>query len=192
MPALIPTSCRRVGTQLFDQQMWLWGQDVRHPDENALLRFGFERQPCPSKDKSGSAYVYQRDRHYLVLWAFGLYLGHQHYGSIFLKRFQFAPKIGDAYHLTHMVWDPRDLPHMETPMEADRATLACLLDLALNWIAEYETWAQRTLSVGFRQSCVARWHKTQTPASAIIPAWQKLGRELQLHLRHSGKHSVAN
>ncbi|HMP17089.1 MAG TPA: hypothetical protein PKD72_08715, partial [Gemmatales bacterium] len=119
MPILIPVSLRRLGAHLFDQQMWLWGQDIRHPESNALLRYGFQRHPSPDPRKAGSAYTWQDDRTHFVLWSFGLFAGQAHLGGLFLKRFQFAPRLSDDSQLKTIVWEPSALPRLDIPDPGD-------------------------------------------------------------------------
>jgi len=77
---------------LLDQQLWFLGHDIRHPEGNALLRFGFTRQrsasgggttcyrfaSCDGHRDDGtavgqSAIVPHGDE--LLCWGFGLYHG---------------------------------------------------------------------------------------------------------------------
>jgi hypothetical protein len=170
--------------------MWLWGQDVRNPEGNLLLRYGFEKLVSPISHAGRSAYKLQLPRMQVILWAFGLFLGHQHWGSLFIKRFQFAPCLADAWQLEHMVWEPAALAGMSTPQPEDDVQLAQLLQLTLNWIADYETWISNTQSLDYRRQCVANWPKVRTPPEHIIPAWKQLSADLNKQLLASHRHRV--
>lgn len=76
MTAQVPLRCRRLNV-LLDQQLWFLGQDIRHPDGNALVRFGFERVR-PSETGGTTCYRLAADaasNQALVVWGFALYSG---------------------------------------------------------------------------------------------------------------------
>jgi hypothetical protein len=43
----VSPALRRRASALFDQQMWCWGQDVRHHGGDVLVRYGFCRWRTP-------------------------------------------------------------------------------------------------------------------------------------------------
>lgn len=93
----LPSTQRQRAETLLDQQFWCWGQDVRYPGGNLLLDYGFVRQRPPAGQRGSSAYTLAPTpgRH-LVLRGFGLSYAADGVGNLFLPRYGFAPRLGDA------------------------------------------------------------------------------------------------
>jgi hypothetical protein len=54
----LPLETRKVGTALFDQQTWCWGQDIQRPEGNLLVAYGLTRQRSPETIRGSSAYTW--------------------------------------------------------------------------------------------------------------------------------------
>src|SRR5689334_2275112 len=81
------------GAALFHQQMWCWGCDIRRPEGNLLLMYGFERERPPEGVHGSSSYfLHTPTERGIRLWGFGLFFTQQGQGSLFLQRYGFAPR----------------------------------------------------------------------------------------------------
>lgn len=174
----IPSKIRRLGERLLDQQMWCWGIDVRCDEGNKLVAYGFTRQPPPEGSRGHSSYVFFPYTECQVhLWGSGLFYGDQNLGGLFLKRYEFKPKLTENALLpisnqaieTPVAHSPR------TPQEANLAQQ--LLHLALTWISSYEQWINETMGPDYRQQCLQKWHKKPiVTAEMMRETWQQLAQ----------------
>ncbi len=170
----------RSASHLLDQQMWCFGQDIRHPEGNVLLRFGFQRHRQTDAAGSHSAYVLTPfPAAQLVLWGFGLFYGQGSCGGMFLRRYLFHPVWTPHAQLSELVWEPADVPDVRAPRTPEEWRRTCrLLAGAVRWIAGYEHWVQETLGSAYRRQCLEQWKKTVVAADAIPAAWQKLAERI--------------
>lgn len=179
----ISREARRRGRVLLHQQCWLWGQDIRRPEGNALLEYGFERRRPPEGEQGSNAYILRPtpDR-CAVLWGFGFYWRDARVpcgcGGIFLPRFTFTPKLARAAGPPLATWLPGQLSDCRppgTPRQWDRARR--LLIPALRWVASYERWILERRGLVYRRECTAAGPKGSTkflPAEELAAAWDRL------------------
>lgn len=115
----IPTATRRYGRVLFNQQLWLWGQDIRRPEGNALLTYGFERIRPPEGLRAGNTYrLVQTDGTRIFLWGFGLVYHRAECGGVFMPRFAFTPHVSPGMEAPENVWSPAQLGNCRPPQNA--------------------------------------------------------------------------
>jgi len=112
----IPNATRRIGRILFNQQLWLWGQDIRRPEGNALITYGFERSRPPEGVKASNTYrLAQADGTQIFLWGFGLCYHRAGWGGIFMPRFAFTPRVIACPEAPENVWSPAQLTNCHAP-----------------------------------------------------------------------------
>ena len=185
---------------MLEQQCWLWGRDVRYSAGNLLLAYGFERARPPQGTIGASAYQlrlladesHPRER-LVALWGFGLWYGEWtldsdgalgEIGGIFIGRAEFGPCWSARVMPPANVWSPAPLN------AATRAPQGCherrqarqLLAGALNWIADYESWALARVGHAERARQLDAWRQargTPTPPAEFAPAWRALAGRLQ-------------
>ncbi len=72
---------RNQGTVLLNQQIWCWGQDIRHREGNLLLAYGFRRHRPPANTHGSSCYELQVNEQTAIrLWGFGFFYEHHELG----------------------------------------------------------------------------------------------------------------
>ncbi|MCS6839908.1 MAG: hypothetical protein NZ701_03935 [Roseiflexus sp.] len=57
----LPAHLQQRGAELLHLQCWLWGCDIRRPEGNLLLEYGFSRQRPPAGATGSSAYLRTAD-----------------------------------------------------------------------------------------------------------------------------------
>lgn len=171
----IATETRRLGRRLFNQQLWLWGQDIRRPEGNALITYGFERIRPPERLKAGNVYrVALGEGGELSLWGFGLYYRNAAVGGIFMPRFTFVPQVTSCTAPPDGVWSAAQLSGCRPPRDAAQWTLARSLFLpVLRWIVDYERWIVTLRGPQYRCDCVAPWPHQPIAAERIIAEWTR-------------------
>lgn len=172
----LPRAIRKRGTALLDQQMWLFGCDIRRTEGNALVEYGFQRIRPPQPERASSRYELRRsDGTSVLLWAFGIYFSEDESEGLFLRRYEFSPRLMSA---PQAAWKPEDLPPPRLPAsKAQSLQMSALLRKALYWLAEYELWALERLSAPYRAACLSAWPKRVTPDPAETPqAWRELAQ----------------
>lgn len=163
------------GTKLLTQQCWYWGCDVRRPEGNLLLAQGFARTRPPEGVTGSSLYTFHPDSAtQIVLWSFGIFVGQEGAGGLFLNRFRHAPLLLDAPALPPTIWEIEGLPPLRHPAADDRARLALLLDRTIAWTIAYERGIFDTAGRAYREACLAAWTRRWLglPVDALIPGWQ--------------------
>jgi len=165
---------------LLSQQIWCWGQDIRRPEGNWLLRLGFERTTPPKKQES-CASMYRLElppERRIVLRGFGVFLGDDRRGGMFLERYGFSPKFTDQSRLIADLWSCEDLPPLRTP-ESELEVASCRLMLLslIDWIVEYELRVRQELGNQYRAETLERWNNGKRfylPESYMMSAWRQL------------------
>jgi len=184
---------RRLGTMLFDQQMWCWGRDVVRPEGNLLCEYGFVRyrpedrqsfgshiciEGKPEQKVSTSGYSLVSDAGvWIGLWGWGMVYGNARDGGLFLRRFGFDPVWLNVTALPRNLHRPEDLSFWRSERDSDYwARLSRLFSSALLWIASYERWVIRVAGLSYREACVRQWFKEKLPASDMVAAWEILAQ----------------
>lgn len=179
-PALylpISGTTRQLGRGLLDQQMWCFGYDIRRPEGNLLLQYGFTRQHQPEGERGGSCYILRLESDCQIsLWGSGLFYGQVELGGLFLKRYQFHPKLTELSQLPSSVSEASKPPVCRKPQtEAEIEQSCALLGQALRWLALYEQWVQGVAGADYRRQSVQEWHrKIVAPADKMAATWQEL------------------
>lgn len=184
----LPAPVRRQGTALLNQQFWLWGQDIRRAEGNALLRHGFTRQRPPAGVRGSSAYTLDLGAGRAVtLWGFGFAYRDPAAGSLYVSRFRLAPLLlGTPGNGLSQVWEPTRLPPRRKPTSADDwARAHALLVPALRWVSAYEHWVVAVLGLEYRQACVAAWRRPMCQAEQVAGRWQRLASRCDATLRRA-------
>jgi hypothetical protein len=174
---------KRKGTRLFDQQMWCFGQDIRHPRGNLLIEYGFTRERPPEGLSASTRYLWHGEQdQLLMLWGFGLFYTQNHQGGIFLRRFGFRPCFTMDWHQPENIWSPEDFSLLCPPRKPEEQKIAqSLLVACLFWIIGYEQWIQEYYGLAYRKDCLEGWKKRITEPEQIIIDWQTLAEQCQLH-----------
>jgi hypothetical protein len=156
--------------------MWCWGRDIRHPAVNALGRYDFVPHRPPDPDRGSTAYLLSgRPGLCVMLWGFGLFYGDTERSGLFLKRYEFVPRLTPTVAPPMTAWALEQLPTLPDAHAPEEWThLQYLFIAALRWIASYEQWAALTLGMEYRRRCLDGWSKVVVPAEAMAATWRQL------------------
>jgi hypothetical protein len=164
---------------LMSQQIWCWGQDVKRPEGNWLAEIGFVRNPPPEHRKDCSS-VYTLaigPTRRIVLRGFGVYIGDDEVGGLFIERYGFAPKFSPMSNLACPPWSDKDLPAFDTPKRGQQCDCMILLLRLLDWIRDYEFDLTSRLGIDYRKNTIAKWNNGKRlfiPAEQMASSWRKL------------------
>jgi hypothetical protein len=168
----LPREAKKQGKALLNQQLWLWGQDILAPAGNLLYAYGFTHTRPPQGIKGSSMYVLPWGERQVTLWGFGFCFS-AGVSTLYLKRYQFVPRLGPA---PTSFWEPDAWPQLPAPQSA----AACerlrqsLVD-ALHWLGRYEAWVLATAGADYRHQALAAWpHKPVQPATEMAAGWLAL------------------
>lgn len=169
----LPGETRRLGKSLLTQQCWCWGQDVRRPEGNLLLEFGFERRRPPHGESGATAYLLRLLPNCVVtLWGFGMWYGECDRGAIFVGRFDFEPKLSLCAEPPLPIWTPKQLSALPVPRTSiERRLTRELLTDALCWAADYERWAIEKTGLPYRKRCLEAWSQRFLPPENVVESW---------------------
>lgn len=172
----IPTEVRRRGRILMNQQCWLWGQDIRRPEGNALIAHGFARTKPPEGLRGSNTYLLQRPGGAtILLWAFGFFYHLADQGGVYIPRFAATPRLARFDGLPGEVWSATQLGECRPPRGTWQWARARQLFVpALRWLAEYERWVRAERGLDYRRACVRSWKHAQTPAETLDAQWEAL------------------
>ncbi|NCC31023.1 MAG: hypothetical protein EOM24_03245 [Chloroflexia bacterium] len=173
-----------------NQQCWYWGCDVRHPERNLLLAYGFDRMPPPKGVAGSTMYTLAPDPGVqVILWSFGVFCGREGAGGLLLNRFRFEPLWTDHAPLASAIWRPEQLPALSWANDANRRGLTTLFGDLLHWVIAYEQTILAVQGLTYREHCLAQWNRRRLglPADALIPAWQNLAEAI-----HTSSTGAAN
>lgn len=180
LPGLtLSSSMRKWGTNLFNQQMWCWGTDVRREAGNLLLAYGFHRQRPPANKKGASMYSLElATGAQIKLWGFGMFYSKDEENGLFLKRLEFIPRLLSKTMIANRaIWNQEQLPPLRKPRTGDEIEKTIdLLSQSLTWIGTYETWVWQT-DANHRRHAVANWDKATITADNMRTTWLSLSQE---------------
>ena len=170
---------RKQATNLLNQQIWCWGRDIECSGGNWLVRHGFERIEKPAGSNAASLYRLDLSpTSRIILRGFGVFVGDERWGGLFLRRFDFAPQLTPAPDLSQPVWMAGDLPPLVSPGADQVPNCQRLLLTLIDWIRSYEVWIAEQAGVAYRSEMLVDWskkHGTVVPAEEIAFAWRLLG-----------------
>ncbi len=183
----LPADMRRNADSLLNQQFWLWGQDIRRREDNALLRYGFTRTRPPENTQGSNCYVLQLADHRMVaLWGFGFFYGERIRGGIYVPRSHLSPLVAPDWEPPANIWQPVDVPPYKPPEDRDDWSRAMpLLVGALQWISAYETEILRESGAAYRQACLDDWSRAVCSASDVAGRWLHLAQQCEETLLRS-------
>lgn len=169
-----PNSIRKLGVDLLNQQMWLFGCDIRRREGNLLLKYGFEKFCPPVNIKGSTCYCkYLGKPEWLMLWGFGLYLQNENEIGLFLKRYEFTPRL---MKFPSRVWNIEQMPCSHIPQCVDECEKSkSLMSKACAWMAEYETWVLQNAGPAYRKKCLDGWSlKMVCEPQEISSTWNQI------------------
>ena len=176
--------------QLFDQQIWCWGQDILSRQGNLLVRYGVVQvhPPAPIK-KKGCPSIYEAplpDEGGIVLRGFGVFIGMRNRGGLILRRYSAEPGLTQGCSLAKPPWFPGDLPRTRAPKSVpNRRRALHLLQTLFEWIHQYETWVAREVGIQERvKNLKARDAKPAVEATFMASSWKDLAGEAENLQRH--------
>lgn len=171
-----PRTAKHFGSELMQQQLWCWGRDIEYPQENLLMRFGFQRyrDEVHSQPRS-TCYRLDQDQMHIAMWGFGVFFGQLEHGGIFVGRFDFAPEWAGIESLSLGIHWIGDLPAFSRPRGREQWSHAHQLwNQFLAWVEDYERWVLETIGREYRDQCVASWLRPLIAAEQIPTAWQSI------------------
>ena len=179
--------------KLFDQQLWLWGQDIARLSRNGLIGFGFERHAPPVGLQTSSCYTLADASHrHVGLWGFGTFYGEAEVGGLFLKRYCFGPCVTAISGRPPHCWAFDQWPTHRPPTTPDDWLLARrLLDGFLGWIAEYEQWIAGHTPRWHRTECLRDWKKRCCGPRQLVTEWESLRKSLSERKQDDSRESAA-
>lgn len=178
--AVFSPEAKKLGELLLHHQCWFFGRDILHPDGNLLLRYGFERFKAASGKDGTNRYRFAGDKSVEVdLWGFGLFYGNGTSGGLFIRRYDFNPRLFEHGKLGSRIFKFDHLPVNRLPVtEPEIANAKQLTVDAISWILSYEDWIENTCGKDWRRKCLREWANSEIPARNIKTNWQKLARQI--------------
>jgi hypothetical protein len=186
----LPSSVRKWGEALLDQQMWCWGCDVRRKSGNLLLVYGFEQRPSPNPRHHSAYTVCLCPDCTLTLWGWGLWIAAQGFGSVILSRSRFRVCYTAEVEYCPQAWQVNNLPPVKSPSDsAERGHTLELLSEALTWIAHYEGWLASQVEPNYRDEVIAAWpqrrrYRGGTMGSDMTTTWKTLAELVRDEMHH--------
>lgn len=174
-PAELRYELARRGSALMQQQCWCWGQDVRRPDGNLLLEYGFERHRPPDGSAGATLYFRVFDGGVAIsLWGWGyLYSDPRFPEAIFHGRFDFTPRACAQAGPAIGVHSLDGLTFTPTAPSIPRVT-ASLQPPAIRWIAEYERWVIAHAGLDYRERSAHSFPGEEIPGAVMAAEWYQL------------------
>jgi len=169
----------KFAAELLDQQMWCFGRDIANPDGNILSRLGMCQLRPPDRARGSTAYsALTLQGGSVTLWGFGIFYAKEGVGSIFLRRYDFAPVFGKVTELGP-VFAPEQLPSMHRPVTGSEwGSVRTLLTDLLEWLSGYEHWISETFRAAYREHCLkSRDQDAIVPAARMANEWERLAKK---------------
>jgi hypothetical protein len=164
---------RRWMAELFDQEMWCLGRDIKRTEGNILLDLGMCRHRT-SGEGSSMYTATLRSGASLWLWGFGAMCSEAGLGGVFVQRYDFAPKL-TSIESALGVSRPEHLGPLIKPNRAAEITrVRHLLPQLVGWFANYEHWVAEKIGSDYRRSCLnSRTKPNVVSADKIAEEWDR-------------------
>lgn len=175
------SNLRRWLTPLFDQQMWCFGRDILRAEGNILLELGLCRQRCPKDSKGSSVYhALLNTGGSVFLWGFGAMYCEFGQGGVFVRRFDFTPKL-TRLETGNGLFQPEQVSPLTTPRKpSEWAWLRHALATLVSWFGRYEHWVVEHYGLAYREACLAQRGQTPAvPAKNFAPTWDRAAKKCQ-------------
>lgn len=168
------------GESLLHHQCWFFGRDIWHPQGNLLVRCGFERCGASEGHAGSNCYRLRREEPFEInLWGFGIFFGDASLGGIFIKRYDFRPRLLGIGKLNAPVFKSEHLPPSRRPREDyEMKTARHLTGDFIRWVLRYEDWIEKTCGKSWRRKCLREWDKAAFPARQVKANWQTLQNKI--------------
>lgn len=177
----LPAHLQQRGAELLHLQCWLWGCDIRRPEGNLLLDYGFSRQRPPAGAAGSSAYLWTAGSGtIIVLWGFGAFCGSPVNGGVYLRRYEFDPRYVPRIDTRRLPWLPDQVHTAVIPPDPDvQLRLRQQFTGLLEWIARYETWVRDSCGPEYRRQCTSAStkHAFRIPVERLVEEWQQLAQQ---------------
>lgn len=168
------------GELLLHHQCWFFGRDIHYPKGNLLIRYGFER--CGAADDQAGSNCYRlcgEEPFEINLWGWGVFFGNDSLGGIFIKRYDFRPRLFAVGKLNVPVFKSEQLPPNRLPREDFEIKRARHLTVDfIRWILRYEDWIENECGKSWRRKCLREWDKSAFPARRIKQNWRELQNKI--------------
>jgi len=179
---------RRWTAGLFDQQLWCFGRDIKRAGGNILLNLGMCVHRAPDAERVSSVYTAAVEPGgNIFLWGFGAMYSEPGLGGVFLRRYDFAPRLtslesGIAIH------DPRGLGSLANPVSAaEQLRMRTLLPRLVGWFAQYEHWIAENFGSAYRGHCLEnRGQPAAVPAADMASEWERAQKKCRQYRRTEG------
>jgi len=172
-PPLCAAAALRELNSLISHQGWLWGKDVRCPEGNRLIAYGFERAPAPDNlVDCVTRYQYAAPDRTILLWSWGYTL--------------FRPEWSEAIHVSRGGSGIHGVTRadFETPCWSYDDVKTRWRDLSpesvrfipevLAWPGEFERWVQRLIGAEQRKQELREWKNARRSAARLPADWARL------------------
>ena len=178
-------SLQATAVELFSQQLWCFGEDVKHPAGNLLIEAGCDRNPAP-EDKLNCPSIYtlhlsQTQR--ITLRGFGIFIGDDEYGGLFIERFQFEPAYTKTAALQVPPWEPEDLPQLQQVTQENHSGGLTLLSRLIEWFVCYEQMIVANYGEDYRNQTLFAWDNgTRWCVSSceMLQLWNELAQAIKI------------
>lgn len=175
-PFTLPDELAKRGEMLLHQQCWCWGADIRRPEGNLLLEYGFSRERPPVAASGSTHYWKHLGGATIHLWGFGV-LWEQPGGACYVNRYLFQPVLVTLDLLKEDIWSPGPF-RAEPAMSSPDHRLIVQLSSICGFAAAYEHWVEREAGAEYRARILRDWDQTAVPASQFGAAWRDLADQL--------------
>ncbi len=154
----------------FNLQMWCFGCDIRRPEGNLLLSYGFSRLKPPGDTYGSTHYTLDLGTHTkLHLLGFAIALEDATSGLL-LKRYERSPRLFKRQPIPSRLHRPHQLPNTFSPIdETERRESTRLLALLSQELSCYEEFIEKTTSTEFQIS-----RRSSAPRISHLPKQMQL------------------
>jgi hypothetical protein len=146
-----PYEIEQLGKALLHQQLYVIGRDIVSRHGNLLMNYGCFRMQSPI---SGIPSTYSMNlgcSSRLALRGFGVFVGDDAIGGIFVHRYTFIPRWMPSSKFAPMAWLPGEMPRTRVSRyRGEKSQANGLLKRMIAWFIEYERWIDELLGVHFR------------------------------------------
>ncbi|MZH02388.1 MAG: hypothetical protein F3745_03025 [Nitrospinae bacterium] len=168
---------------LLHQQLWFFGKDIKTPNKNLLVNYGFKQVRPPKEISGGTNYICQIGDVSIVLWGFGIYFGYQNNKGVYIGRYNFYPRLIHDEPPNFPIWAPSNLPEMKIPQNAKdwECSFRLISDL-FEWISHYEEWTNWVMGSSYREACLKDWDQSIVSGNEMAWAWRKVANFFRKYL----------
>jgi hypothetical protein len=167
---------RSHASELLHQQLYVLGRDIECKHGNLLVHYGAKKK-CSPDGCAVSLYSFRLHGGYrLALRGFGVFVGLNRIGGLFLYRYQIEPRWMPSATFEPIAWLPNQMPRTHKVRDSESGAALELVNEVFHFFRDYESWIRDQFGKHYRIGQLTAFQRlgNNTVHWDTLKAWETL------------------